>query len=301
MSTISRVAFAGATGNLGPAILKELVDAGFQVSVLTRKDSTSSSSLPSSLTVVPVDYDSIDSLTSALKDHDAVVSTLGATALSKQLLLIEASIKAGVKRFIPSEFGSNTLAEKTSRLPVYTDKIAVQNALKQAAASSSLTYTYVLNGAFLDWGLMVGFLLDLKNKKVTLYDNGERTFSTTTLPTIGKAVVGVLRHPAETANRPVYVQDTAITLKKLVAMAKKATGPDGWTEEVVPVDDIVAGAWAELKSPNPDPNKFVLPFIQATIFGEGYEAQHQKLDNELLGIKGLSDDEVQELVNKYAK
>ncbi|KAI5920135.1 hypothetical protein F4810DRAFT_723844 [Camillea tinctor] len=301
MSTISKVALAGATGNLGPVILKELVDAGFQVTVLTRKDSTSDKSLPPSVTAVAVDYDSLDSLTSALKGHDAVVSTIGGTALSKQLLLVQAAVKAGVKRFLPSEFGSNTAVEKVSSLPVYKDKVEVQNALKAAAASGSLTYTFVYNGPFLDWGLLIGFLIDIKNKQVTLYDNGERVFSATTLSSIGKAVVGVLRHPAETANRPVYVQDTATSLKKLLALAKNATGPDGWKEEVVAVDDIVAGAWAELKSPNPDPPKFIFPFIRATIFGEGYESLYKNLDNELLGIKGLSDAELQELVNKFAK
>ncbi|KAI1499076.1 hypothetical protein F5X99DRAFT_420128 [Biscogniauxia marginata] len=300
MSIISRVALAGATGNLGPAIVKELVDAGFQVTVLTRQNSTSSKALQASVTAIPVDYDSLDSLTNALKGQDAVVSTLGSAAMGKQLLLIQAAVKANVKRFIPSEFGSNTVVEKTARLPIYKDKIAVQNALKEAASSSALSYTLIYNGPFLDWGIKVGFVIDVKNKQINLYDGGDRVFSTTTLPTIGKAVAGVLKNPAQTANRPVYIQDTAITLEKLAALGKKATGDATWKEDIVSVDEMVEQSWVELKSPNPDPHKFVYGFIKAAIFGEGYGAHYETLDNDLLGIKGLSDAEVQDLLNRYA-
>lgn len=302
MSSITKVALAGATGNLGPAILNALINGGFQVTVLTRK--SSNHSFPSSVNVIPVDYDSLESLTNALKGQDALVSTLAGVALDKQLLMVEAASKAGVKRFIPSEFGSNTLNEKTSALPFFKDKVAVLDALKKEAesGSSGMSYTAICTGPFLDWGMMVGFVINVKGKSVNLYDGGDRPFSTTTLPTIGKAVVSVLKHPEETANRTVYVQDTATTLKKLAAMGKKATGgEEGWQENVVKVDDLLEGAWAELKKENPVPEKFVYPFIMASIWGEGFGCHFEKLDNDLLGIKQMSDDEVQELVNGYAK
>ena len=243
----------------------------------------------------------MDSLTEALQGQDVVISTLGSTSLDKQLLLIQAAANAHVKRFIPSEFGSNTLNEKNATLPVYKDKIAVQEALKKESVSNRLSYTVICAGPFLDWGLLVGFIPTLKNKTVSLFDGGDRLFSTTSLATIGKAVVGVIQHLDQTKDRAVYVQDTATTLKKLVALGKKSLGPDGWKETVVSVDELVEQAWAELKKPQPNPEVFVFNFLRASIWGEGHGGHFQQLDNELLGINELTEAELQSLVDGVAK
>ena len=256
---------------------------------------TSQFSPPNIATLTP--QTPTDSLTSALSGQDAVVSTLGSDAIANQLTLVEAAAKAGIQRFIPSEFGSNTVHPKTGALPVFQPKIQVQDALKK----HGVPYTVISTGPFLDWGIMAGFIINVKGKSVRLYDGGERVFSTTTLPSIGKAVVGVLKNLDETKDRAVYVQDTATTLKALVEKGKKATGDsEGWKEEYVAVDDLVKGGWEELKKENPNPDLFVYNFIFASVWGEGYGSHFEKLDNELLGIKGLSEAEVQELVNRYA-
>ena len=69
------------------------------------------------------------------------------------------------------------------------------------------------------------FGIGVSNAKATLYDAGDSTqLSTTTLAGVGKAVVGVLQHPTETANRPVYVASTTTTQKAMVEAAEKVTG-----------------------------------------------------------------------------
>ena len=177
----------------------------------------------------------------------------------------------------------------------------MQAALKKEAASSGMTYTLIYTGPFLDWGIQVGFLMSLKERKITLFDGGDRFFSATSLPTIGKAVVGVLTHLEETKDRAVYVHDTATTLKKLATMGKKAVGGDEWQEPVVSVDEVLDQAWAELKKEQPNPMIFIYNFIRASIWGEGYGSHFEKTDNELLGIQGMSDPQVQSLVNQLAK
>lgn len=251
---------------------------------------------------MPIDYESLDSITEAFQGQDAVVSTIASAALATQLRLVEAAVKARVKRFLPSEFGSDTQNPKARTLPIFRDKIATQDALKKEGAAGSLTYTFVCTAPFFDWGIMVGFLINVKAKSIDLFDGGDRTFSATTLPNVGKAVVGVLKRPEETKNRTVYVQDYSTTQKKLVAFGKKAAGSDGWTENVVAIDDCLKRGYEELQKPNPNPQIFALEFIKASVFGEGYGGDFAgKLDNDLLGVKELSDAEVQEIVNKFAK
>ncbi|KAM7210847.1 hypothetical protein V8F06_013761 [Rhypophila decipiens] len=299
MSPITRVAIAGATGNLGPAIVTQLLSAGFKVTALTRD--ASATKVPAGVSTTTVDYSSLSSLTAALKGQDAVVSTLGSLAVDKQLLLVEAAAAAGVKRFIPSDFGSNTVHPKAAALPVYGDKVAVQKLLKEkAAANPNFTYTIILNGPFLDWGIMVGFVLDAKNKKITLYDGGERLFSATTLESIGKAVVGSFQKFEETKNRPVYVSSAVVSSKGLLEIAKKAVGAEGWTVTDASTDELVAQAWEELKKDKPNPDVFVYNFIKAAIWGDGYGAKFDKTDNELLGIKQLSEKDLEAIIARFA-
>lgn len=193
----------GGSGNFGPIIVRKLTDAGFQVTVLHRE--SSKHTLPPGVQGVAVEYNLIDSIVNALKGADAVVSTLGSRALEKQISLIEAAKKIGIKRFIPSEFGSNTLHETTSKLPVYHDKVVVQQALREAASRpGGMTYTLICNGPFLNWVVMVGFLMDMKHKKMTLFDGRDKKVSMTTLASVGQAVAVVLELSEETANRAVY-------------------------------------------------------------------------------------------------
>lgn len=268
------------------------------MTVLSRQ--TSTHTFPPSVKVRQVDYGSRDSLVSALRGQDAIVSTLGTLALDRQLLLINAAATAGVRRFIPSEFGSDTSNPKCAGLPVFHNKLATQKVLQEtAAAGSGLSYTIICTGPFLDWGLTRGFM-SIKDKRVSLYDGGDTVFSTMTLPTICRAVCGVLAQPAETENRMVKVHDVATTQNKLFAMAKKAKGPDGWTVRNLSVDAMLEKSWADFKQGKHD-LPTMLGFIVTASWGKGFGGYFEQTDNELLGIPEMTDNEVQAVVNQLAE
>lgn len=287
-----------ASGNLGPAILDQLLKHFFEVTVLSRQ--TSTHIFPPSVKISRVDYGSKDSLVAALRGHDAIVSTLATLALERQLLQIDAAIAAGVRGFISSEFGSDTSDPKCTGLPVFHNKLATRKVLQdRAAAGSGMSYTVICTGPFLDWDLTRGFM-NIKDKQISLYDGGDGIFSTTTLPTIGRAVCGVLAHSVETENRTVKVHDVATTQNKLFVMAKKARGPDGWTVENRSVEAMLGKSWADFKQGKHElPTK--LGFIVAASCGQGFGGHFEKTQNELLDIPEMTDDQVQEVVNRLAE
>ena len=138
-----------AGGNLGPSVLDALVKQ-FTVTILTRK--SSKSTFPSSIKTISVsdDYPEAEVL-EAFKGQDAVVSTVGGAAEKSQLSLIDFAVKAGVKRFIPAEYGSNTTnPELTKRLFIFQEKVATVEHLKKQE-SKGLTWSAIVTGPFLDW------------------------------------------------------------------------------------------------------------------------------------------------------
>ena len=143
-----------ATGNLGPVVIQSLVSSGFNVSILTRDASKSSTS---GTKAIQTDY-SEASLLEALKDQDAVVSTIGALGTLAQIKLIDAAIVAGVRRYIPSDFAPNTpkLGEMEGVLPelymrLKPKTIVIEHLKEQAEANPKFSWTAVGSGPLLDW------------------------------------------------------------------------------------------------------------------------------------------------------
>jgi hypothetical protein len=166
----------------------------------------------------------------------------------------------------------------------------VQDYLAQKAESSgTFTYTCIINSAFFDWGLKMGVLPGKE-----MYDGGERKFSATRLETIGKAVVGVLQHPAETKNRDVYVHEAVVTQKQLAAISGKK-----WDAASVSTEVAEREAYAELGKEQPNVGAAMFGFLKRAIWGEGYGGEFTKVDNELLGIRMMSEKEIAELVKAY--
>jgi hypothetical protein len=225
--SIKNVIIIGAGGNLGPSILDAfLKESSFNTTVLSRQGSKST--FPSGVKVIRADYDSLDSLKEAFQGQDAVISLVGGTALGDQDKLIDAAIAAGVKHFVPSEYGSNTPDKRTRDIvPVFEAKFNTVNYLK--SKEKEISWTSIVTGPFFDWGLKVGFLgFDGKSKTATLFDDGEAVFSATNLHQIGVTTVKALEHADLTKNQYVYVSGFQTTQNEVLAAAEKVTGAK-WT------------------------------------------------------------------------
>lgn len=76
---------------------------------------------------------------------------MGAAAFGEQKKYIDAAITAGVKRFIPSEFSSNTPSPAVVQLlPLFGLKKEVLEYLK-TKETSGLTWTAIVTALLFDW------------------------------------------------------------------------------------------------------------------------------------------------------
>ena len=109
----------------------------------------SKSTFPDDIKVIKSDY-SESSLADAFKGQDAVVSTISGGALQDQFKIIDAAVKAGVKRFIPSEFGSDSTNKAGNEIcPIFEGKLKAVEHLKQKAdGNPNFSWTGVMTGPF---------------------------------------------------------------------------------------------------------------------------------------------------------
>ncbi|KAL1585947.1 hypothetical protein WHR41_04894 [Cladosporium halotolerans] len=260
-----KVAISGATGNLGPTIVKALVDSNFEVTVLSQSGKTSG--LPSTVKVTKVDYSSHDSIVEALKGNDAYVSAV--PQHDSQPALIDAAIAAGGKKL-------------------------TQDYLHQK--SSHISWTVINTGLFLDWGIQVGVWANFKGP-TRVYDSGNDRHSTTTLADIGKAVVGVLKHPEETHNRAVYVQSAALSQNELIEIIRKVKPNTTVEAQDASTKQLLEDSYKQLEQGGKQIGAAMFGFIVVSIFDSEYgNLWGDKNDNELLGIKTKSSKEIEELV-----
>jgi hypothetical protein len=262
--SVKNVALIGAGGNLGPSILTEFLKSDYKVTVLSREDSKST--FPSEVEVVKTNY-SPESLAKAFKGQDAVISIVGNAGFADQTKIIDAAVSAGVKRFVPSEFGSDTdNSEVRAIVPIFNGKKQVIDYLK-TKESDTFTWTALITGPFFDWGLKVGFLgFNLKDKTATIWDSGDAPFSTTNLSTIGLSLVNLLApsNLAESANKYVYVASHTVSQNQILKGFEKVTGSSWSITKKSSKEDITTGH-EKLKSHD---YSVIGSLIQAAAFGD---------------------------------
>ncbi|KAJ4400757.1 hypothetical protein N0V85_005679 [Neurospora sp. IMI 360204] len=230
-STINTVAVLGGTGNLGTHIVRALLVGGFTVTILTRPGSTSPrpSFSPYTVPFTEVDYSSPSSLRDALQGQDAVVSVLATTVVQEQKKIIDAAIEAGVKRFVPSEFGVNTRKagiERTRIGELLAGKRGVVDYLI-SKAGEGLSWTGLSTGLFFDPVHVLSNGLggiDVKNGKATIIDSGNEPWPASLRSHVGRAVSEILRHPDLTKNQYLSTASFNVSQNQLVKIVEELTG-----------------------------------------------------------------------------
>ncbi|KZP32597.1 NAD(P)-binding protein [Athelia psychrophila] len=198
------IAVIGA-GNVGAPLAKALLAEGAKVIVISRAGSTSVKDLPADIKVVSVSLTDVPALAATLKEHgvEVVVSTVGGAALPQQQLLGDAAKQAGVKLFVPSEFGTSTLGLADQEGP-----LGLKAKFGEYLAEIGLPSTRVFTGNFIAF---VPWLLETSSGKIKIFGKGDKKATYTHIPDIAGFVAYVLTHlsPTELENKIFRIQGEA--------------------------------------------------------------------------------------------
>ena len=146
------IALAGAGGDLGGRIAKALAARGADVRALVRRGLKDNELLRiKALGATPVSADtaSIADMAHAVTGAACVISALNGVRdvmIGRQGVLLDAAVKAGVPRFIPSDFASDFTKTPPGRNRNYD----LRREFMKIVDAAPIEATSILNGAFLD-------------------------------------------------------------------------------------------------------------------------------------------------------
>lgn len=286
LKTISNKAQKGLFGSV---VLSELVKGGYEVTLLSRSEKPDES-LPADVRRITVDYNDKQSLANALHGQDAVVSTVGMEGISGQKLIIDAAIQAGVRRFVPSDFGSLTTDPAASHLLHHINMVKIQDYLR--SKSNKIEYTIFSIGAFTDFLVKSGMAFDWEQKTAQLWGDGTSRISTTSLQGAARAIVGALKNPEPTKNKNLHVHELVVTQSQLLDLAKKSSPEAQWT--ITKVDDPAAEfdrLEVLVKEQPTMPN--IIGLVKASLLCGKYQAYYQAVDNDLVGLPTLNEKDLE--------
>jgi nucleoside-diphosphate-sugar epimerase len=161
----------GSTGNLGNRITRELLKRGASVRAIVR-----TSSDPEKITalknmgvdVIEADLNDTDEIVKACSGIDCVVSVLaglGDVIVDLQKRILDSAIKAGVPRFIPSDF----CTDYNDLHPGDNRNFDLRRDFKAYLDSTPIKATSIFNGAFADILKYNTPALNLKDKSISYW------------------------------------------------------------------------------------------------------------------------------------
>ena len=125
---------------------------------------------------------------------------------------------------------------------------------------------------------------DLKKRTALLWDGGRRPFRTTSLQTVGRSVVGILRNPSATSNKNIRISDALITQIDLLSHIERLTSEKFVVSEISAEEAGRLGVEALQKGEVTFEN--IRGVISATALGETSVVRwaDSESDNNLVGL-----------------
>ena len=277
-----------------------LLSSSFSITIITRSAQKASLKYLEnpSIKVIEADYSNPTTLAPSLHGQDVVISLINRSEQDAQLLVIDAIVLAGVPHFIPSCFGlGRKNHEILRRLPCFTGKCEMEDRVLAEAERGVFSFTGIHTSLLLDWALSVGLFLNCKEGGVTsVSDGGDVPVSATLKDDAGKAVVAALGKPEETRNKFLQVHSKIVTQNRMLEWAGEVRPDKQWKRIEVDTEAMEKALWAKWEK---DRSREVARMFLLRAYGLGI-GEFKEVDNELLGVKLMSDEAVKDLIRTFS-
>ncbi|KAK1981749.1 hypothetical protein LZ30DRAFT_760360 [Colletotrichum cereale] len=246
------VAIAGGSSNVAQEVIDAIISRGsYQVAVLSRRDAPSNEKR--GIAWKKVDYNSQESLVAALAGIDTLLNFVATAdmdaAFELQKALAQAAVKAGVRRFAPSEWSSRS----GSGVALYRYKDDTRKYLEDMnREKEQIEYCLFQPGFFTEYFATphstarhfqsFKMFADFEHRRAIMLDGPDSLLTLTTVEDMAKVVALALEYPGKwpTVGR---IQGTQTRLWAFLSLAERIRGPFQ-IERLLP-EDVAKG---ELKT-----------------------------------------------------
>jgi uncharacterized protein YbjT (DUF2867 family) len=215
---------AGATGQLGERITHYLLLKGAKVRALIRKGSSNpriQTLRENGVEVIEVDFNDPTALIKAIAGASCVVSALSGlreVIVDTQMRLLDATMKAGVPRFFPSDFS----IDYTKLSPGSNRNLDLRREFNQYVDQSGVQATSVLNGMFADLLTGEAPLVVSGMKKVIYWGNADQPLDFTTIENTAEFTAAAALDPS--TPRYLRIAGEVATPRDIAIAASQAKG-----------------------------------------------------------------------------
>ncbi|KAL5476930.1 hypothetical protein ACEPAI_3116 [Sanghuangporus weigelae] len=252
------VLIIGATGRTGSSIVDGLLENdNFVIIAGTRPSSASKPQIETlksrgvEIRIIGLENWTVDQIAESLKGADTVISTTFYAEVPRQKLLADACKKAGVKRFVPDDWGTACVRGVRQ---LYDQKLAIRNHAKEI----EINYTFIDVGW---WMQITPPFIDIKSaspvrKKAmaSRIGSGNVKCAVTDNRDIGKFVARIISDD-RTLNQYVFCWTQEVTLNETIALAERVSGSK------IDIENVSADEMAKLIKDSDDRDRIGTEYV----------------------------------------
>jgi nucleoside-diphosphate-sugar epimerase len=222
----STIVVAGATGNLGGRIARALLERGASVRALVRHGAARDKLerlQELGVTIARVEWSSAAQLTPACSGASCVVSALAGlrdVIVEAQTFLLDAAIKAGVPRFIPSDFS----IDFTKFPPGENRNLDLRRDFHKRLDKTPIRATTIFNGAFAEMLTGQMPLILFKLKRVLYWGDADQRMDFTTMDDTAAFTASAALDPS--TPRFLRIAGDQLSARELMAVVSEVTGKE---------------------------------------------------------------------------
>ncbi|WPH00341.1 Hypothetical protein R9X50_00316600 [Acrodontium crateriforme] len=190
---------------------------------------------------------------------DLVISTIAGGQFETQQCIIDNAIRASIPRFMPAEFGHDSMNPKIQyRLPHHRERARVLEYLHDQASQDRISYLALATGTTLDQDLHSGRLgFDMQWQSATLQGPGDEIFAASSTQWLGRVVLAAIRLWDEVQNQYLYVSGLTTSPNEVLDALERETG-EIWEAGRGEVGECVCEGEKRIASGFPDAGMFLL-------------------------------------------